>query len=109
MKKTFCEAVLIAALAHVPLFAQNQAATFGESVHASGMAADISQDWKVKTPSIPVYCKPCYFYSGNVDCNNKNADGLANENDHLVADSRVYVPFRVTKNDQCGRTFHQQP
>lgn len=51
-----------------------------------------------KTP--PPYCKPCLFYGGDLDPNNKQADTFANEN--IIPGgsptlAQIYSPFRVPK------------
>jgi hypothetical protein len=93
-------AALIAAL--IPMASaqgtKSQPASIYEKVQVRGTSTVMSHDWQtVKAPKAPPYCKPCYFYSGDLDPNNANANGLANENDQLVADSHIYSPFKVAK------------
>ena len=93
MKKVILAVTLIAALATLGT-AQN--ASIGESVIFRGRAPVTSSSFhSIQPPKAPSYCKPCLWYSGDFDPNNHNADGLANENDQLVADSHVYSPWKV--------------
>jgi hypothetical protein len=51
-------------------------------------------------PPKPSYCKPCLFYSGDFGPNTKTVAGLANEEDILVPNAEVLVPFDVPKTQQ---------
>ena len=77
---------------------KRQPASIFEKVQVRGTAPVMSQDWRpAQAPTAPKYCKPCYFYAGDFDSTNSNANGLANEDDQLVSDSHIYSPFRVLK------------
>ena len=52
-----------------------------------------------ESPKPPGYCKPCLFYGGDFS-NSANAEGLANEEDILVKDSKILIPFDVPKAQQ---------
>ncbi|HWY56088.1 MAG TPA: hypothetical protein VNZ03_16600 [Terriglobales bacterium] len=98
MKSVFFAAVLIAALIPVAMAqgVKSQPASLGEKIQVRGTSTVMSHDWQpVQVPTIPSYCKPCYFYAGDMDPNNSNNNGLANEEDQLVADSHIYSPFKV--------------
>src|SRR5487761_1466196 len=43
----------------------------------------------------PSYCNPCLFYGGDLNPNDPNANGLANEMDLTVNQSAIYTPFVV--------------
>ncbi|MGH8403754.1 MAG: hypothetical protein ACRESO_10190, partial [Gammaproteobacteria bacterium] len=44
----------------------------------------------------PSYCNPCLFYGGDLNPNDPNANGLANEMDLTVnTGSTIYTPFVV--------------
>jgi len=60
-------------------------------------ASALSQN--AKTPKPPNYCKPCLFYGGDFGKSN-SANGVSNEDDLLVANSEVLVPFDVPKTQQ---------
>ena len=97
MKKMILFLALIAALATL---ATAQNASIGESVVVRGVAPVMSSSFhSVQPPKAPSYCKPCLWYSGDFDPSNPYANGLANEDDQLVADSHVYAAWTVT-----GRT-----
>ena len=49
----------------------------------------------------PSWCKPCLWYAGDFDVNNKNANGVANEKTLAVSQAAVYVPFTVPQ----GKTW----
>jgi hypothetical protein len=49
-------------------------------------------------PNGPKYCQPCLFYGGDLDSNDSDANGLANENDLIVNGAAVYTPFIVPVN-----------
>lgn len=98
MKRILFAAVLIAAL--IPLAAaqdtKSQPASLGEKIQVRGTSTVMTHDWQhVQAPTAPSYCKPCYFYAGDMDPNNGNNNGLANETDQAVADSHIFSPFRV--------------
>jgi hypothetical protein len=98
VKNMLFAAALIAAL--IPMASaqdsKSQPASLGEKIQVRGTSTVMSHDWQiVHAPKAPPYCKPCYFYSGDMDPNNANNNGLANENDQLVADSHIYSPFKV--------------
>lgn len=57
-------------------------------------ASALAQDAKTHNP--PGYCKPCLFYGGD----SLAANGLANEEDVLVPNAEVLVPFDVPKTQQ---------
>jgi hypothetical protein len=99
VKSVFFAAVLVAAL--IPMAAaqdsKSQPASLAEKVQVQGTAPVMSRDWQpVHVPKAPAYCKPCYFYSGDFNSSNSKANGLANEDDQLVADSHLYSPFKVS-------------
>ena len=99
MKNMLFAAALIAAL--IPMASaqdsKSQPASLGEKIQVRGTSPVMSHDWQpVQAPKAPSYCKPCYFYAGDFDSTNSNANGLANENDQLVADSHIYSPFKVS-------------
>src|SRR5271167_2584224 len=52
-----------------------------------------------KPPRPPSYCRPCLFYAGDFG-NAKNSNGVANEEDLLVPNSEVLVPFDVPKTQR---------
>ncbi|MGH9453866.1 MAG: hypothetical protein ACRD2O_07845, partial [Terriglobia bacterium] len=43
----------------------------------------------------PSYCSPCLFYGGDLNPNDPNANGLANEMDLTVNQAAIYTPFVV--------------
>jgi len=93
MKKMVLALVLIAAMASL---AAAQNASIGESVISRGQVPVMSSIFHaVQPPKAPDYCKPCLWYSGDFDMNNPNANGLANEDDQLVADSHIYAAWKV--------------
>ena len=93
MKKMIFVVALIAALATL---AAAQNASIGESVVSRGKAPVMSSTFhSIQPPTAPSYCKPCLWYSGDFDPNNPNANGLANEDDQLVADSHIYAAWKV--------------
>jgi hypothetical protein len=93
VKKMIFAAALIAALATL---AAAQNASIGESVLSRGKAPVMSQSFhSVQPPTAPSYCKPCLWYSGDIDPNNPNTNGLANEADQAVADSHIYAAWKV--------------
>lgn len=51
-------------------------------------------------PPQPPYCKPCLFYGGDLNPVSVNANGFANENTLLVADTTLYVPFTVPSGQE---------
>ena len=99
MKNMLFAAALIAAL--IPMASaqdtkSHPAASLGEKIQVRGTATVMSHDWQpAQAPTAPSYCKPCYFYSGDMDPNNANNNGLANEDDQIVSDSHIYSPFKV--------------
>ncbi|HEV8046835.1 MAG TPA: hypothetical protein VGP35_03855 [Terriglobales bacterium] len=96
MKKTFLAAVLIAMLVPVALAQNSVPASLGEMIQSRGTSTVMSPNWKPAShPTIPTYCSPCLFYTGDFDSSNSNANGLANESDLLVSDSHIYtaIPF----------------
>jgi hypothetical protein len=58
-------------------------------------ASALAQDAR---PPKPSYCKPCLFYGG--DSQSSAANGLANEQDLLVPDAEVLIPFDVPRTQQ---------
>jgi len=87
---------LIAALIPMAMAQSSVPAAISEMVQSHGNPPVMSPQWKpAYHPTIPSYCKPCLFYTGDFDSNNSNANGLANEADLLVADSHIYtaIPF----------------
>jgi len=60
-------------------------------------ASALTQD--AKSPKPPSYCKPCLFYGGDFG-SVQNAGGIANEEDILVPNAEVLVPFDVPKTQQ---------
>ena len=100
MKEVVLALALIAALA---ILATAQNASIGESVISPGKAPVMSSSFhSVQSPVAPAYCKPCLWYSGDLDPNNPNANGLANEQDRLVADSHVYAAWSVVDSTVKG-------
>ncbi|MGA8489593.1 MAG: hypothetical protein WB711_04170 [Terriglobales bacterium] len=98
MKNLLFAAALIAAL--IPMASaqdtKSQPASLGEKILVRGTAPVMSRDWQPEqAPKAPKYCSPCYFYAGDFDSSNSNANGLANEEDQLVSDAHIYSPFTV--------------
>jgi len=88
--------LVVALIAALATLAAAQNASIGESVVSRGKAPVMSSSFhSVQPPTAPSYCKPCLWYSGDFDPNNPNANGLANEQDQLVADSHIYAAWKV--------------
>ena len=88
--------VVLASIAAMTTVATAQYASLGESVISRSQPPVMSSSFhSVQPPKAPSYCKPCLWYSGDIDLNNPEADGLANENDQLDADTHVYSAWRV--------------
>jgi hypothetical protein len=101
VKKIVCSLALAAAL--IPFV--------GREAVAQKATAVPSLDWIIATrpvpgtltitpihngvPPQPSYCSPCLFYGGDFDSSNPNENGLANENSLIVADTTMFIPFRV--------------
>jgi hypothetical protein len=71
-------------------------ASLGEMMQSHGNPPVMSPQWKPAShPTIPSYCKPCLYYTGDFNSSNSNANGLANEADLIVPDSHIYtaIPF----------------
>ena len=93
MKKMVLVPALLVVLATL---ASAQNASIGESVLVRGQAPVMSANFHpLQSPKARSYCKPCLWYSGDLDPNNPNANALANEDDLLVADSHVYAAWSV--------------
>ena len=56
-----------------------------------------------RLPKAPNYCKPCLFYGGDYS-KAQNASGIANEEDVLVPNAEVLIPFDVPKTQQWEAT-----
>jgi hypothetical protein len=99
VKNMLFAAALIAAL--IPMASAqdikvHQPASLGEKILVRGTAPVMAQDWNpAAEPKAPKYCNPCYFYAGDFDPNNANANGLANEEDLAVPDAHIFSPFVV--------------
>ena len=92
MKRAAFAVVLIACFATLAM-ATHQPATIGEY---SGLS-QVRTDRAHANATGPRCAKVTgyYYYSGSFDSTNSNANGLANEDDLLVADTHVYQPFSV--------------
>jgi hypothetical protein len=99
VKNMLFAAALIAALIPMASAQDTKAqppASLGEKILVRGTAPVMAHDWlPAAAPKAPKYCKPCYFYAGDFDPNNANANGLANEEDQIVPDAHIYSPFTV--------------
>ena len=89
-------ALVVPFLAALATLAAAQNASLGESVISRGQAPGMSSTFHaVQPPTVPSYCKPCLWYSGDFDMNNPNANGLTNEDDQLVSDAHIYAAWKV--------------
>ena len=87
---------VVALIASLASLAAAQDASIGESLISRGQAPVMSSTFHAAhPPKAPSYCKPCLWYSGDLDPNNPYADGIANEDDQLVADSHIYSAWKV--------------
>jgi hypothetical protein len=70
------------------------------SAHAAGQFGGShpvqSPHTKTMQPNAaPSYCKPCLTYGGDIDPNDPNANGLADEADLIIPDATVWTPVVV--------------
>lgn len=97
MKKSIFAVVLVACFVTVAMAADHRApASVGEYSGLSQVRSDVAHQ-----PAGTVRCagvSQYYYYSGNFDSTNSNANGLANENDTIVSTgSQIYQPFTAKK------------
>jgi len=95
VKKVIFAVLLVACFVTVAMAqTQRQPATAGQFAGQS----QVRNDGGAQKGSAVVRCANVagyYYYSGNFDSTNSNANGLANEADVIVADSHIYQPFTV--------------
>jgi len=100
MKKVMVLLALVAVLVPfaVPAAAQSVKKSLGEYVLVPGTPPVMSIPFKPAPASTPKYCKPCLFYSGDMDPNSSNNNGLFNGNDSpLGISAYVWSAFTVPK------------
>ena len=93
MKKVIFSVVLIAALA--TLAAAQKGFDWRERGGSRRAPVTSSSFHSVQPPKAPSYCKPCLWYSGDIDPDNPDANGLQNEHDQHVSDAHVYAAWSV--------------
>jgi len=100
MKKVMLLVALVAVL--VPLFAVSAGAqtpkkSLGEYVLVPATPPVMSIPFKPGPATTPKYCKPCLFYSGDMDPNSSDNNGLFNADDSpLGITAYVYAAFTAT-------------
>jgi hypothetical protein len=77
-------ALMVALFCALPVSAGTVWATAAQAGKGAGHVSHNAQ---------PSYCNPCLFYGGDLDLNDPNQNGLANEKDLIVNQSAVYTPF----------------
>ncbi len=105
MKKTLCAIALLGSLFAVSALAQN-ARTKGTSALVKSKGP-IKGTFPTGKPALfpPSYCVPvCLFYGGDNNPDSVAANGFANENTLLVADTTTWAPFVVP----AGQTWTVQ-
>ncbi len=92
MKKLILVAALVAAL--IPLAVAQSISTAASSAVRGG---SVSQQTHNLPPKAPSWCKPCLYYSGDIDTTNPNADGIWDEyNASYGVDGQIYGAFKNT-------------
>lgn len=92
MKKILFAAMLFAAL--IPMaVAQSISTASSSAVRGNGHGASLSH----LPPKAPSWCKPCLYYSGDIDTTNPNADGIWDNNySGGEVDGQIFGAFKNT-------------
>jgi hypothetical protein len=81
-------------------------ATIGEQVARHPQPGTLKSPFNLLqkgAPLQPTYCSPCYFYGGDSNPSNPNANGLWDNNSSgFNTNGVIYTPFVVTKPPKCG-------
>jgi hypothetical protein len=103
VKKLLIATALIVALIPFAVAQDNRAPQASLDRHVDvripARAAVLGHEVRHQEPNGPKYCRPCLFYAGDMDPNNQNTNGLANEVDITISTgAAVYAPFIVPVN-----------
>jgi len=102
MKKVMVLLALVAVLVPMVASAQSVKKSLGEYILVPGVPPVMSMPFHPAPATTPKYCKPCLFYSGDMDPNSSDNNGLFNADDSpLGIVAYVYAAFTVPK----GKTW----